>query len=67
MEIQPFTKDRWSLSPIVAEQVPWFKGKDVATSLEYTNPAKALRDHVGEEDKKSFFELIQCKSATLTP
>ena len=30
MEILPFTEDAWSLSPIVAEQVPWFKGKDVA-------------------------------------
>ena len=67
MEIQPFTKDRWSLSPIVAEQVPWFKGKDVATSLEYTNPAKALRDHVDEEDKKSFHELIQGENETFTP
>ena len=67
MEIQPFTKDCWSLSPIVAEQVPWFKGKDVATSLEYTNPAKALRDHVDEEDKKSFHDLIQGENETFTP
>ena len=67
MEIQPFTKDARSLSPIVAEQVPWFKGKDVATSLEYTNPAKALRDHVDEEDKKSFLELLQSKNETFTP
>ena len=67
MEILPFTKDAWSLSPIVAEQVPWFKGKDVATSLEYTNPAKALRDHVDEEDKKSFHELIQGENETFTP
>ena len=52
MEIQPFTRDNWNIgSPIVAEQLPWFKGKDVATSLEYTNPSKALRDHVDDEDK----------------
>lgn len=30
--------------------VPWFVGKDVAVSLGYTNPAKALRDHVDNED-----------------
>lgn len=30
--------------------VPWFVGKDVAVSLGYTNPAKALRDHVDSED-----------------
>ena len=30
--------------------IPWFVGKDVAVSLGYTNPAKALRDHVDSED-----------------
>ena len=50
MEIQPFTKDAWSLSPIVAEQVPWFKGKDVALSLEYENTRDALHKHVEPED-----------------
>lgn len=30
---------------------PWFVGKDVAESLAYTNPHKAIRDHVDEEDK----------------
>lgn len=30
---------------------PYFVGKDVATILAYTNPQKAIRDHVDEEDK----------------
>ena len=30
---------------------PWFVGKDVAAALGYTNPQKALRDHVDGEDK----------------
>lgn len=30
---------------------PWFLGKDVAEVLGYTNPQKAIRDHVDEEDK----------------
>lgn len=30
---------------------PWFVGKDVAEILGYTNPSKALADHVYEEDK----------------
>ena len=30
---------------------PWFVGKDVAVALGYTNTAKAVRDHVDEEDK----------------
>ena len=36
---------------------PWFVGKDVAVALGYTNPLKAIRDHVDAEDKgvnKSF-------------
>ena len=30
---------------------PWFVGKDVANLLGYTNPQKALRDHVDDDDK----------------
>lgn len=30
---------------------PWFSGKDVATILGYSNPQKAIRDHVDEEDR----------------
>ena len=30
---------------------PWFAGKDVALALRYSNPQKAIRDHVDEEDR----------------
>lgn len=30
---------------------PWFVGKDMADILGYTNTAKAIRDHVDDEDK----------------
>lgn len=30
---------------------PWFVGKDVAQALGYSNPRKALADHVDDEDK----------------
>lgn len=30
---------------------PWFVGKDVAEALGYTNPRKAIIDHVDKEDK----------------
>ena len=30
---------------------PWFVGKDVAQALGYSNPRKALADHVDAEDK----------------
>lgn len=30
---------------------PWFVGKDIAERLGYTNPQKAVRDHIDDEDK----------------
>lgn len=36
---------------VVIEGEPWLVGKDVADILGYTNPQKAIRDHVDEEDK----------------
>lgn len=36
---------------LVRDGEPWFVGKDVASALNYTNPRKALADHVDEEDK----------------
>lgn len=35
----------------VINDEPWFVGKDVADILGYTNPSKAIRDHVDDEDK----------------
>ena len=40
-----------TLRQIDIDDVPWFVGKDVATALGYTNPSKAIRDHVYDEDK----------------
>ncbi|MDE6840090.1 MAG: Bro-N domain-containing protein [Oscillospiraceae bacterium] len=40
----------WSDRPIIGE--PWFVGKDVALALGYERPAKAIPDHVDEEDRK---------------
>lgn len=36
---------------ILIDKEPWFVGKDVAEILGYTNPSKALSDHVDDEDK----------------
>lgn len=36
---------------IAIEGEPWFVGKDVAAVLRYSNPRKALADHVDDEDK----------------
>ncbi len=37
---------------------PWFVSKDVALTLGYTNPTKALNDHVDKEDM-SFNETLK--------
>lgn len=41
----------WQVRTIEIDNEPWFVGKDVAVALGYTNTAKAVRDHVDEEDK----------------
>ena len=40
-----------SVRTITIDGEPWLVGKDVALILKYTNPQKALRDHVDDEDK----------------
>lgn len=36
---------------VVIDGEPWFVSKDVAQCLGYTNPSKALADHVDDDDK----------------
>ena len=51
-EIQKFTNEQFgSIRTTVINGKPWFVGKDVATALGYSNPRKALSDHVDAEDK----------------
>jgi len=51
-EIQLFHNDEFGdVRTIIIDGEPWFVAKDVATILKYTNPLKAIRDHVFEEDK----------------
>lgn len=40
-----------SVRTTTIDDEPCFVGKDVAGILGYTNPQKAIRDHVDEEDK----------------
>ena len=42
-----------SVRTVVIDEEPWFIGADVATALGYTNPRKALGDHVDGEDKNT--------------
>ena len=43
--------DFGSIRTTMIDREPWFVGKDAAVALGYTNPQKAIRDHVDTEDK----------------
>ena len=50
--LQVFTKDEFgTIRTVQMNGEIYFVGKDVATALGYTNPQKAVRDHVVEEDR----------------
>ena len=69
MALQVFRADQhpFQVTTVVVDQVPWFKGKEVAACLAYINPQKALRDHVDEEDRKAYAELIKGVNESGTP
>lgn len=46
-----FFFDSQQVRTVVRDGEPWFVGKDVAKILGYTNPSKALADHIDSEDK----------------
>ena len=51
-EIKVFNHDQFgTLRELTIDGNPWFVGKDVAEALSYTNPQKAIRDHVDTEDR----------------
>ncbi len=51
-DIQTFENSEFgSIRIVEIENEPYFVGKDVATVLGYSNPRKALLDHIDEEDK----------------
>ena len=51
-ELQTFSDAEFgSIRSVVIEDIPYFVGKDIASALGYSNPQKAIRDHVDEEDR----------------
>lgn len=50
-ELQTFNFEGKDIRTFVVNDQPLFVGKDLAEVLGYTNPQKALRDHVDEDDK----------------
>ena len=51
-ELQIFKNAEFgSVRTLTINDEPYFVGKDIAEILGYTNPSKALADHVDEDDK----------------
>ena len=51
-EIQIFKNEEFGdVRTLLVGEEPWFVGKDIDIILGYTNPMKAIRYHVDEEDK----------------
>ena len=51
-EVQIFENERFGkLRTVEIDGEPWFVGKDVAEALGYSNPRKAMLDHIDLEDK----------------
>ena len=49
--LQLFNFEEHEVRTLLINNEPWFVGSDVAKTLDYTNPNKAIRDHVDNEDK----------------
>lgn len=50
-ELQTFNFEESPVRTMLVEEGPYFIGSDVAKVLSYSNPQKAIRDHVDTEDK----------------
>ncbi len=52
-QLQIFSFEQNEVRTILVNNEPFFVGKDVAETLGYSNTAKAIRDHVDIEDRRS--------------
>lgn len=50
-ELKVFIFKNNNVRSLIINDEPWFVGKDVAEVLGYSNPQKAIRDHVEKEDR----------------
>ncbi len=69
MALQVFCADQhpFEVTTVTVDQVPWFKGKEVAVCLGYVNPQQAVRTNVDEDDKKTYKELMKGLLTGSTP
>ena len=46
-----------TINTITVDGETWFRGKDVATALEYADTKRAIQKHVDEDDKQTLYEI----------
>ena len=61
-EIETFKFNNSEIQYYVVDGKPWFRGKDVATFLEYVNTKQALIAHVDDDYTKKLEELMGINS-----
>ena len=61
MAVQVFRADQnlFEVGALVVDQMAWFKGREVAASLGYSNVPGAVQKHVDDEDKKPYNKLVE--------
>ena len=57
-EIVEFSFNNKAIACIVVNGDPWFKGKDIATLLDYADTKKAIAKNVSEDDRKTMEDLM---------
>ena len=53
-----------SLHSVLIDGAPWFRGNDVADSMDYANSRQAIRHHIDDEDRAPLKDLITDPDAT---
>ena len=56
-KIVNFSNADFSIECIMVDDMPWFKGKEVATILGYANTKNAIINNVREQDKRKMEEI----------
>ena len=56
-QIQTFQNSSFKIGCVCVDGNPWFRGKDVATILGYSDTKQAIRVNVDSGDKKKMEEL----------
>ena len=58
-EIIEFNFNNKTIACIVVNGSPWFKAREVATILGYTNTTQAIIKHIDNDDKQTYATILE--------